>query len=130
MITKKYSVGIEFRYEYYDPRREEDIYKNDYIRTGIFDDLETAVSEGNKIISILDKYYNRNPNYTRDLKFSTKGGAFNRGSFIISDMEFYPEIKIQFYAKIRALNFGDMGDVENTLLAINKKIGINLKEKS
>ena len=102
----KYLVSIEFRYTV--PTKEGDDeytlhYGNKIITIGVYDNIITAIDNGNKVLEILEYSFKLNPHYNVRRRFSKK-------DTLISNLA-YLETPFEFYAKITPLEYDDVSSI-------------------
>ena len=119
-MNDKYLLTVDFRYTIRNKDEEiGDDYKTEIITIGVFDSKEEAISKGNESLKIFDKFYKRNPNYRKLAEFSKNGGCFGSMVNLITDSEFYPQIRYSFFMKITTLKYEDL---EQKIINIEQKI--------
>ena len=124
MKKTKELVTIEFRYDDI-PKGEWDTkYKDKTVTSGVFDTLEEAIVEGNKVLEILEKQFklhvfpdNREAKKER---FSKNGGCFGYPHRLITNMA-YLKTPFQFYAKIAQLKYDDVEETIADVLEARKR---------
>lgn len=97
-------LTIEFRY--CDIPKSEDFsgYTNKTITIGIYDTLEEAIQEGNKILTVLSKKFEVRSNDKFKLKY-----LFGFPKRLVTNTS-YPTNGIRYFANITKLKFDDLGD--------------------
>lgn len=115
MGLDKELLTIEFRY--IDEPMSEDFsgYKKKTITVGIFDTLEEAIIEGNKVLEVLGKTFE----VREEDKFKLKClfGSPNR----LATNTCYPTKGVQYFANITPLKFDDLGDtIAETFRALER----------
>lgn len=125
---KKYLVSIEFRYR--------DAPKNDYdsghntkkVTIGVFDDLYTGITEGNKALEVLESKFKLNPNTNRKERFSKNGGCFGGAKTLVTNLG-YLQTPFEFYAKIDTLNYLPVNEsIEDVLQSVKRYKEYKTKE--
>jgi hypothetical protein len=117
---KKYLVTIEFRYT---SKREYssggNMYINKTITVGVYEYLETACIEGNKILEVLESRFklHKFPQGHEAVKerFSKNGGCFGSAKNLITNSA-YLKTPFSFYAKIDTLHYEDLGQTIDNVL--------------
>ena len=108
-------LTIEFRY--CDKPKNEDFsgHEKKTITIGIFDSLDEAISEGNKVLSILSEYFEVRVDDRFELKY-----LFGTPRRLVTNT-CYPTNGIQYFAKIESLKFDDLNEAVNeTFKAFNR----------
>lgn len=98
---QKELLTIEFRY-HDEPNDIGSVYREKKITVGIFDTLEEAIEEGNKVLEILSKHFEARS----DDKFSNNF-LFGNPCRLVSNC-CYPTRGISYFAKIEPLKFDDL----------------------
>ena len=121
---EKYLVNVEFRYNDKKPDRDEDNYESKTITIGVFDTLEEANTEGNKLLEILESNYplHEFPDGRKAAKerFSKHGGAFGSRKDLITNMA-YLKTPFSFFARVKKLQYLDVQDTIDEALASCKR---------
>lgn len=97
-------VTIEFRYHDKPKDDWDSVYKTKKITIGIFDTLEEAINEGNKVLNILSKTFEVRADDKFMLKF-----LFGSPNRLVTNT-CYPTNGIQYFAKITQLKFDDLNE--------------------
>lgn len=111
-------VTIEFRY-HDKPKYDRDSgSETKTITVGVFDTLEEAIIEGNKVLEVFEKHFKLHsfPNgrvASKD-RFGKNNGCFGSATRLISPLA-YLKTPFDFYAKITKLTYSD---VEQTILEV------------
>ena len=100
---QKELLTIEFRY-HDKPDSIGSVYRERKITVGIFDTLEEAIEEGNRLLEILQKYFE----VRSDDKFS-KNFLFGTPRRLVSNC-CYPTRGISYFAKIEPLRFDELSE--------------------
>lgn len=104
-------LTIEFRY-HDAPKSEHDCEsKSKEITIGVFDTLDDAIVEGNKVLEVFEKHFKLNTAWNKKDRFSKNGGCFGYPKRLISQLA-YLQTPFDFYAKITQLKYDD---VEETI---------------
>lgn len=98
---QKELLTIKFCY-HDEPNSIGNVYREKEITIGIFDTLEEAIEEGNRILEILQKYFEVRP----DDRFS-KNFLFGNPCRLVSNT-CYQTKGISYFAKIEPLKFDDL----------------------
>jgi hypothetical protein len=98
-------LTIEFRYHDKPEGEHGTVFRSKTITIGIFDTVEEAVHEGNKVLNILAEYFEVRANDTFKLK-----GLCNLPERLVTNT-CYPTKGIQYFAKIDSLKFDDLNKV-------------------
>lgn len=102
-------VTIEFRY------MDNTGYGNKKITVGVFDTLDEAIIEGNKVLEIFENKFKLHvfpKGYSAAKeRFSKSGGCFGSANRLITNLA-YLQTPFGFYAQIKTLKYGD---VEQTI---------------
>jgi len=118
-------VTIEFRY-LDKPKGEHDSeHKSKTITIGVYDTLEEAIVEGNKVLEILENQFKLHvfPNNKGEAKrerFSKNGGCFGSANRLISNLA-YLQTPFAFYAKIEKLTYADIEQTITEVLEAKKR---------
>ncbi len=107
---EKQLLTVEFRYE----RKSED-WHFETITIGIYDTIEEAVKEGNKILEHLSYYFKVKP----DDKFEVNGLFGNPTTLVTNCL--YPTNHIEYFAKITKLKFENLQEVINNIFNLSEK---------
>lgn len=117
----KEMLSITFRY--YDTLQDnsDTCYREKTITIGIYDSIEKAVDEGNKLLNQISNTFE----IRKDDAFKVKG-LFGKPTRLVSNCA-YPTNLISYYAKITQLDFSDVlstiKDIENAYLRyVNFKV--------
>ena len=100
---EKQLLTVEFRYLDKPAQRSE--HRTQIITVGIYDTIEQAVIEGNKIIDMLSQHFEVR---TED-KFKVKG-LWGLPEKLVTNT-CYPTNRIEYFAKITTLKFDDINNV-------------------
>ena len=106
-MTKE-MLAIEFRYNRFDAINDETEYICKHITIGIFDDLKTAITEGNKVLKKLSEGFE-----VRE-KFRVNG-LFGMPDRLITNC-CYTTKGIAYFAKITKLSFEALDSTIETIL--------------
>lgn len=112
-------VTIEFRYRDKPKGDWDSEHKDKTITVGVYDTLEEAIVEGNKVLEILEKNFKLHvfPNNKGEAKrerFSKNGGCFGYPHRLVTNMA-YLQTPFAFFAKIEKLTYGD---IEQTIAEV------------
>ena len=100
---RKELLTIEFRYRD-EPDSIGSVYREKKITVGIFDTLEEAIEEGNRVLEILSRHFE----VRSDDKFSNNF-LFSNPCRLVSNC-CYPTRGISYFAKIEPLKFDDLSE--------------------
>lgn len=100
---QKELLTIEFRY-HDEPNDIGNVYREKKITVGIFDTLEEAIEEGNRVLEILSRHFE----VRSDDKFSNNS-LFGNPCRLVSNC-CYPTKGISYFAKIEPLIFDDLSE--------------------
>lgn len=111
-------LTIEFRYRDAPKNEDSSEHKNKTITIGVFDTLEEAIVEGNKILEVLEKHFKihifpGNREAKKD-RFGKNNGCFGTANRLITELA-YLQTPFAFFAKIQQLKYGN---VEETILEV------------
>ena len=109
--TKKYLVTIEFRYSDAPVSEQDGGHRSKKVTVGVFDDMEAAHENANKVLEVLESKFELNPNTARRERFSKNGGWFGRPTNLVTNLG-YLRTPFEFFLKVITLNFDS---VENTI---------------
>lgn len=111
----KYLVTIEFRYS--DAPANDSEYattaKTTVVTIGVFDSLDVACVEGNKQLAVLESKFKLNPHYNRRERFTPN-------MRLITDLG-YLQTPFSFFAKIDTLQYTEIGDAVDSVMASVKR---------
>jgi hypothetical protein len=113
---EKFLLTIEFRYKEIPKSDIFSEHKSKIITIGVFDDVDNACLEGNKLMENLEGKFPLHvfPNGKGSAKkerFSKNGGCFGSKNNLITNLA-YLKTPFEFYAKIETLK---MEDIEETI---------------
>lgn len=112
---KKELLTIEFRYRDKPKGNYDGGTRSKTITIGIYDDLEEAISEGNKALDILTHSFEVRGDDTFQLNH-----LFGRPKRLVTNT-CYPTKGIQFFAKIESLKFDDLQEsIKETFMAYER----------
>jgi len=111
-------VTIEFRYRNLPKGEWDGGHLTKIITIGVFDTLDEAIIEGNKVLEIFENHFkihvfSDNREAKRD-KFGTNNGCFGSANRLITPLA-YLQCPFDFYAKITKLTYSD---VEETIFKV------------
>jgi len=117
-------LTIEFRYNDISKGEFDTEHKNMTITIGVFDTLEEAIVEGNKVLEIFEKHFKLhvfpgNREAKKD-RFSKNGGCFGSTNRLISQLA-YLQTPFDFYAKITKLNYSDIEQTITDVMESTKR---------
>lgn len=118
-------VTIEFRYRDKPKGEHDSEHKNKTITIGVYDTLEEAIVEGNKVLEILEKQFKlhvfpNNKGEAKKERFSKNGGCFGSANRLISNLA-YLQTPFDFYAKIEKLTYADIEQTITEVLEAKKR---------
>lgn len=113
--TSKQLVTVELRYE--DEPVNEDVggYKTCTITVGIYDTLDEAIEQGNKVIKLLSKYFE-----VRSDDYFVKNALFGAPRTLVSNC-CYRTQQIAYFAKIIPLHFDDLEEAIKEAFAARER---------
>jgi hypothetical protein len=118
-------LRIEFRYTDA-PKGEHDCgYRTKKITIGIYDSLEEAVKEGNKVLEDLSKRFE----VRYDDKFGVNSGCFGTAKRLVTNC-CYPTKGVQYFAQITKLSFDDVKEMVDETFEARIRYELSKEEDS
>lgn len=112
--AESYLVDIEFRYNDKKPEKDDYDYVSKTVTIGVFDTLEEANEEGNKMIETLEKHFELHKfhqgHYAARERFSKNGGCFGSRNDLITNLAFL-KTPFDFYAHVKKLKHLDLEEM-------------------
>lgn len=102
---QKELLTIEFRYHDLPKYEHDSGHRRETLTIGVFDTIEEAVKEGNKVLGVLANHFQVRP----DDKFNAHGLFGNPDRLVTNCC--YPTNGIQYFAQITSLKFFDLSNV-------------------
>ena len=113
---RKELLTIEFRYLDAPKFEHDTTWKSKTITIGVFDTLEEAISEGNKVLSVLSKTFE----VRAEDRFGLNNGSFGSSKRLVTNC-CYPTNGVQYFAKITPLKYDNLNEtVEESFKAFEK----------
>lgn len=124
MKTKEL-LTIEFRYRDKPKGEHDSEHKDKTITIGVYDTLEEAIVEGNKVLEILEKNFKlhvfpNNKGEAKKERFSKNGGCFGYPQRLVTNLA-YLQTPFAFYAKIEKLTYGEVEQTITEVLEAGKR---------
>jgi len=117
-------VTIEFRYRDIPKGDWDSSCKSKTITIGVFDTLDEAIVEGNKVLDVLESKFDihtfpdgRKANKDR---FGKNNGCFGSANRLVTDLA-YLRTPFSFFVKIEKLTYADVGEIIAEVLDAGKR---------
>ena len=107
MVSKEI-VSIEFRYKSLNKYKDDYYHNSDKLTVGIFDSLEEAVIEGNKVLEKISHYFDDNKQTLNKIERFSLMGFLGRPNKLVTDVGVRHSTGVQMFAKIETLKFSDV----------------------
>jgi len=121
---EKYLVDIEFRYHDVPKNEHFSGYESKTVTIGVYDTLEEANQEGNKMLEILESKFELHKfpagHYAARERFSKNGGCFGSRKDLVTNLA-YLKTPFEFYAHVKRLKYLDLEETINDIVEAGKR---------
>ena len=89
---EKFLVTMEYTYRDV-PDWSDTTYREKIDTVGVFDSIEEAIEEGNKVLIELEKHFELNPNYNRKYRLSKNNRLISNLPYLVTPFTFFLKLK-------------------------------------
>lgn len=118
METKEL-LTVEFRYNSLNKYKDDYNSNSNTITVGIYDTVEEAIKEGNKVLNNISHYFDDNKFTKNKVERFSLNGIFGNPKRLVSDLGVRHTTGVQMFAKIETLKFDS---VEDSLIQAIKNV--------
>ena len=98
---EKFLVTMEYRYKDA-PDWSDSTYREKVDTIGVFNNIQEAIEEGNKVLIELEKHFEINPNYNRKDRLSKNNRLISNLAYLVTPFT--------FFLKVEKLKYNDCKD--------------------